>query len=96
MKESLLPLIPRSVPNCEAAMMIAAAFEKPQITGMLIKSTRKPSCNIPIAVIMHPDKKDIRTCKTNYNVNIIYKTCYNDFLRVYTKLFYIRKFISEN
>lgn len=74
MKESLLPLIPRRVPNCEAAMMIAAAFEKPQITGMLIKSTRKPSWNIPIAVIMHPDKKDMSTCKTYYNIYIKYKT----------------------
>lgn len=60
-KESLRPLMPKSVLNCDDAIVMAAALVKPNITGMLMKSIKKPKCNTPIAVIRHPLRKHSRT-----------------------------------
>lgn len=60
-KVSVLPSIPKSVCSCDAAIIIAAAFVKPQITGILTKSSIKPTWRIPIAVIIEPERKHRRT-----------------------------------
>lgn len=56
-KDSLRPSIPNSIPIWEDAINNTAAFEKPQITGILMKSTKNPSRIIPIIVIRQPLKK---------------------------------------
>ncbi len=62
--EPLLPLgMPSSMFSCDSAMMIAAAFMKPKITGCETKLTIVPSLKAPSANCMIP------TIKVSSNAN---------------------------
>ena len=65
-KESLLPLRPRSVPNWDVAIIIAAALLNPEITGMLTNSKRNPKWSSPISRITQPDMKHMNTWKRDH------------------------------